>query len=790
MLSLSKPSAAQITSSDINPEFLQKALDQAFGRIPPLWPLKHFVAVNPFAGLLAMPFAKACAVLQEATGAVPLCEPNEYLAAFEAGEITLEDLAAVADETWTAQRLVTWLKSTPEAAKRQPIFTVADFVDQFHPRAHLHSFVIEEISKWCAVTYDDNQTTWNSPWKHLGLFAAWRQAAPHDRNPEAFGIKGFRTFVKTLPQDADACIATCLKLLAPRHIPLQDFVHRQLASIAGWAGYVQYLVREDKLRGKNNTALNELLAMRLAYDAALWTAFVEGNERERQWSHASASGHDSHTINALCRWQAAYETGYQLKLARRLAVQPSQQPTQRPPLQAAFCIDVRSEIFRRHLEAAKPGTHTIGFAGFFGFPINHTPVASSAGARCPVLLVPPVATHESVPSAQAQKHTEHKLQAGAWKAFSNSAASCFSFVETAGLGFATALATKSKGAKPLASRPAFAADVSLATRTSLAAGALRNMGLTHNFARMVLLCGHGSQSANNPYASALDCGACGGHAGDVNARLAAATLNDASVRAGLAESGIQIPADTVFVAALHNTTTDNVTLFDLEQVPASHNEELATLRTCLETAAINARAERAPRLGLANVSREALAQAVERQGNDISQVRPEWALANNAALVAAPRSRTAALNLQGRVFLHDYNASADQDNSVLTLILCAPVVVASWINLQYYASRVHPELYGSGNKVLHNVVAGVGVWEGNGGDLRVGLPLQSIHDGQRFVHEPRRLTVVIDVDHQRIDDVLAAQPQVRDLFYNGWIHLIALEGTEAFRYNQGTWTAV
>jgi len=58
------------------------------------------------------------------------------------------------------------------------------------------------------------------------------------------------------------------------------------------------------------------------------------------------------------------------------------------------------------------------------------------------------------------------------------------------------------------------------------------MGLVGAVAPYVLLCGHGSSTTNNPYGSALDCGACGGYAGDVNARAAAALLNDPAVRDG------------------------------------------------------------------------------------------------------------------------------------------------------------------------------------------------------------------------------------------------------------------
>jgi hypothetical protein len=163
-------------------------------------------------------------------------------------------------------------------------------------------------------------------------------------------------------------------------------------------------------------------------------------------------------------------------------------------------------------------------------------------------------------------------------------------------------------------------------------------------------------------------------------------------------------------------------------------------------------------------------------------------LAGNAAFIAAPRSRTRSLDLGGRAFLHDYDAAADTDGSVLTLILTAPVVVASWINLQYYGSTVNNELFGSGNKVLHNVVGTFGIWEGNAGDLRTGLPIQSLHDGEKWVHEPLRLQVFVEAPRVRIDEVLAAHPQVRQLVENDWINLIAMEG-EAFheRKPEGRW---
>jgi uncharacterized protein YbcC (UPF0753/DUF2309 family) len=772
---------------------LAAAIDAALARIPPLWPLKHFVAVNPFVGLLDRPFNEACALLQRSVGAAPLQSPADYLAAYRSGAISLEDLAAAAQPDWSAPGLVAALETAESAPSTSgALATVADLLDEERPRAHWSLFVVEEIAKYCAARFDENQTTWNSPWKHQGLYTSWRDAALHDRNPETFGLTGFRAFVAGLPADAEACIAHCLALLDPRHASLTDFLHRQLSTLSGWAGYVQYLVREDALRGKTNPALRDLLALRLAYDAALFHAFGRDGVFRADWRHQKAPVHDATTLEALVRWQLAYERGFQRQLAHSLAAAPSGTRLQRPAVQAVFCIDVRSEIFRRHLEAALPSAQTLGFAGFFGFPVAHRPAGAPAPAsRCPVLLVPPVETCEPLPPAQAGEAVAARAEAGAWKAFQNSAASCFSFVETAGLAFGAALARRSAGSGPACSRvaPDFAAAPP-ATRAALAEGALRNMSLVKNFARLVFVCGHGSQSANNPYASALDCGACGGHAGDVNARLAAATLNDPFIRALLAERGVSIPDDTVFIAGLHNTATDDVALLDLEHVPETHRDELALLRSALARAGAATRRERAPALGLAGTPEARLDAAVRARASDISQVRPEWGLANNAALIAAPRSRSAGLKLEGRVFLHDYDATLDPENKVLTLILCAPVVVASWINLQYYASRVDPQRYGSGNKVLHHVVGGLGVMEGNSGDLRVGLPLQSIHDGEKFVHEPRRLTVYIDVEPARIDAVLDAQPAVKQLFDHGWIHLIALHGARALRHTPAGWRAV
>lgn len=769
---------------------LDAAITEALKRIPPLWPLEHFIAVNPFLGFTDRPFASACSILRRTHGHAPVQQPGDYLAMWKNGVIARADLAAHADEEWTVDGLVEVLEKSGDRPLIHPVQTFADMLDQILPHAHWSQFVAEEIAKWCAVHFDRNQTTWVSPWRHLGLFGAWKSAAVHDAKPEAFGLPGFRAFVRGLPDEPFALIRQAWRRLDPKGVEPADFLHRQLACISGWAGHVQYRVREDEMRGHPNSLLAELLAIRLAYDAALHHAFHADPQVAAAWRQPYPGSGCADLDDALARWQAAYETGYQRQIAAQLTARPTAEPhTQtRPVAQAVFCIDVRSEIIRRHLEAALPGTRTLGFAGFFGFPVAHQAAhACKPAPHCPALLVPSVISREERLSDAAH----HRARKGAWKAFQNSAASCFTFVESMGLAFGAALTRlHDPGAKPVPAPIPKLTGLSTEETASLAANALRGMNLTRNFARLVMLCGHGSHSANNPFRSSLDCGACGGHAGDVNARLAASALNDPKVRAILARNGIGIPEDTHFLAGRHDTLTDEFVLYETGSVPDGHREELAALRAALLQAGSAARAERAVKLGLGHLHGSGLDKAIRNRGTDIAQLRPEWALANNAAFIAAPRARTAGLKLDGRVFLHEYDPADDSGSEVLTAILTAPVVVASWINLQYYGSRIAPGQLSAGDKTIHQVVSGVGVIEGNAGDLRCGLPLQSIHDGKRFIHEPRRLTVIIENTPERLDAVLEAHPQVRQLFDHQWLHLIALKGTTALRRCGNRWVEV
>jgi len=207
---------------------------------------------------------------------------------------------------------------------------------------------------------------------------------------------------------------------------------------------------------------------------------------------------------------------------------------------------------------------------------------------------------------------------------------------------------------------------------------------------------------------------------------------------------------------------------------------MAMVRGWLEQATGIVRAERAPRLP------GATAGTINERARNWAETRPEWGLAGCAAFIAAPRAATSSKDLGGRAFLNSYDWRSDEGFGVLEMILTAPVVVGSWISLQYFASSVAPEVFGGGNKLIHNVVGGFGVIEGNSGRLRPGLPWQSVHDGETLVHEPLRLSVMVEAPQQAILDVLERHPGVRELFDNGWLHLFTLEnGRISARYRPG-----
>jgi uncharacterized protein YbcC (UPF0753/DUF2309 family) len=331
------------------------------------------------------------------------------------------------------------------------------------------------------------------------------------------------------------------------------------------------------------------------------------------------------------------------------------------------------------------------------------------------------------------------------------------------------------------------AGIPLNEKVSIVKSAFDLLGW-RKFAPLVVFAGHGSHSANNPFGSSLDCGACAASPGRHNARMLAKLANQDEVRDVLAtEYKINIPEGTIFIGAEHNTTTDEIVIFDSE-VPQSHHQALQKLKSDLQRAQDTATLER---LG---VFKNGIARA-QKNATHWGETRPEWGLAKNAGFVVGPRQLTRDSNLGGRCFLHSYNWELDPKGAALEGIMQGPMVVTQWINNHYYFSTVDNEKFGGGSKITHNITGRFGVVQGNGGDLKMGLPLQSLKQTDtEMYHQPLRLSVLIQAPEQRITEILLRNEHLKTLLDNEWIYLMVMdpkEGNQVRRYQKGMkWVAV
>lgn len=786
MLKLAEVNTIEYTTADL--DLLREEVAEVCRKIPPLWDLSNYVAVNPFLGFAGQSVAEAAREIDDGLDAQMVPDVAYYRTRWQEGAFSMADLERAARQADQDPAALEAILSGHAPIPLRPASEILTFAEQhdYHYATNLHDRIIHHATRWCSVHIPETSAQWFQPTLNQGLYEAWLEATRVDRSLEIAGLVGWRDWARTLPPQPDVAIMTMLQRLNVPAEQRKAYLYRLLSGVFGWA----CLLRRSTWEAGSDEpgALMDLLAIRVCTDAAV--PMLARRDVEVPHRPAIHTAVEDESVRVI--FQDALENSYVRQLLAALAPPPPPTTTKdRPAVQAVFCIDVRSEPLRRHLEAQSPAIQTFGFAGFFGISLDWR-VDGKSSPRCPVLLKPTI-------RLETRNSTKEKIGKGILKHWQTAPASSFTFVETLGLAYGIGLVGDALNWLRRANADETNAFLDLTPdgqgtgipaedRLNTAVAILKNLGLRETFARLILLCGHEGHSENNPHAAGLDCGACGGHGGAINARVAAAILNDPMVREQLPSRGYNVPADTYFVAGVHNTTVDEVKLLDIERLPSSHHDDLAQLKQWLGWAELYTRAERSPDLGLAEQPRTILDELLRRRSWDWSEVRPEWALARNAAFIAARRARTRGVNLHGRTFLHEYDWTTDPDNSILTLILSAPMVVASWINLQYFASTVDNRMFGAGTKALHNRVGSLGVVLGNGGDLRTGLALQSVHtpDG-RWYHEPLRLQVVVEAPRERIEAVLAAVTDVRNLVENGWVRLFALDpdSTAAARWVPG-----
>lgn len=712
---------------------ISSLVESSFKKIAPFWPLQNLIAVNPLQGFENLPIEEALKI-----GA----------AYFEQADLPPEML-----------------------------------------------LINIETIKWLGVYCDEGQATITMPLRKQGFFMAWRQLAVYDQKLHK-NCKEKIAFLKSLPESPDQIIEESLRGLDIAKEQQQEFLTLLLTTLPGWASYIKYK-SEWAQTNVNSHEITQLdyVALRIVITRMIWQQAFE----LLNW-HKKALANSQNTILEKIQTN---EKMYRSSLLKKLVKQKIQEPLT-PEAQLVFCIDVRSEPFRKCLEST--GFYqTFGVAGFFGIPAQITDTITDISyASCPVLLNPKHEVFEAPYSTEQflklkKSYDLKQFLRRLYQSLKYTFAAPFALVE--GLGGLSGLWMGIRTISPkLASTirgfikhnkdirrytELTLENVSFQSKCTYAENLLRMMGLTRNFSSIVVLCGHGSSTQNNAYATALDCGACGGRHGGNNAKILAAIMNCSEVKMQLAKKGIKIPETTKFIAAEHNTTTDEVVLFS-----KNDTQEIQKLKNSLMRARdLNIRT-RLKKLGMRNCT----AHAAQIRAHDWAEVRPEWGLARNAAFIIAPRDLTASLDLDGRCFLHSYDHKQDPQGVFLTTILTAPVIVAQWISMQYLFSTVNNIAYGSGSKITKNITGKIGVMQGNASDLMNGLPLQSLYQSDtKHYHEPQRLMVVAHVPKIMVKKIILAQPTLQNLVGNGWVQMAVMEPDDNKIYllkNDFSWAVV
>lgn len=869
-------SLAKVLNWEKEPDYLDLDLDElvqaASKIIAPLGPINKFAARNPWVGLEEQSFEQVARRFKHTCDVDLLPNESILLSAWKRGEINQDFLEKSLQQWLDSQNLElsreeaerfckSGLNLEKQSGNIEPmpeVKVIAKKLSRFYTQitkkhgVQTYSKRLEKLSgeglakvlnnhmiKWCKLFLDQSNALWSMPNREEGFFHAWRGIAQYDPSLN----RDQRNQLKCLHKEADYALKEALLALEIPYSEIQDYLEAHLLALPGWAGMM--LWNSEGLPEKKSLLL-EYLAVRISLEAILIKPYLPlpestyenkvnleslilywaewGNLPVKAWSQFSAIEIKSrltlaYRFDKILRnriWLEAWEKTYENRLMRMMTSKKHTVTENVKPAKAqfVFCIDVRSELFRRKLEESG-SFETLGAAGFFGLPIETSKLASHHGHNSlPVMFKPILKVMESSTELELNLYQQRKQAGNAlsytFKTMKQNLISSMVLPEITGPWQSIQTLARSfipRKAGLLSHRfrekwlhkpgTELSLDHTHKSETGLPIGfteeqkvqyvkqALKMMGLTDSFAPLVVICGHGSHSTNNPYSSSLDCGACGGASSSFNARVLAQLCNLPKVRQALEKEGIKIPKETVFAAAEHITSLDELRWHYVPDLSDQAKDAFDQIQVALTKVTAEANAERISKLPNVGADNKDPLLEAQRFAEDWSEVRPEWGLAGNAAFIIGDRKLTQNCNLNGRAFLHNYNWENDQNGALLSNIISGPATVAQWINLQYYASTVAPHYYGSGNKATQTVTSGIGVMQGNASDLLSGLPWQSVmKSDQEIYHSPIRLLVVIHAPTEYIERLLDQVPAFRDKIQNGWIRLASIDSEE----NWVSWT--
>ncbi len=480
----------------------------------------------------------------------------------------------------------------------------------------------------------------------------------------------------------------------------------------------------------------------------------------------------------------AYEHHYLVGVLEALAGHHEQGEYRRRTaarFQAVFCIDDREESLRRHLEELSPQVETFGYAGFYNVPMAYQSLDDvHSTPLCPVSIRPHHLIKEiTTDDHQEQKRAVRKKRLGnlnqtarahrtslvgglflnslvgflagipliAKTVFPGLARRFGHAIEHSLVGEAPTRLKVERADHETANEDGYLEGFTIAEMTAIVEGALGTMG-ANQLSPLFVVVGHGSSSLNNPHEAAHDCGATGGGRGGPNARAFAVMANHPEVRAALAENGFEIPSQTWFVGAYHNTCDDTMEYYDTDLIPSHLEDEFQAIQDLLHRACgldAHERCRRFENVSL-DISPQKAYEHVLARAEELAQPRPEYGHCTNSLCLVGRRNRSRGVFLDRRAFLVSYDPETDPEGEKLGALL----------------ESVGPVGAGTGDRMI------ILISDGYSSDLRPGLPWQMVE-----IHEPMRLLNIVEAEPQTLKKILREKAGLRALVDRGWIWLVA-----------------
>ncbi len=767
---------------------LEETLHDLKHFLPAQAPLKDFVHHNTLHAFQHLKFQDGITRASKIFGYKVYLSIEHYQLLYAQNRIDKEILNRIVIEKKGTDNAEEWLKKLHHQSYDGSIDArIGTLRDEWKKRYYINldGFVHPLLFRILCNYLDQGIAVWDIPIHHKGLLSTIRELERHS----------FTSFFKTKRAQTllleNVCgIEHLLDLLVGDRSLYKQYLFDQQFAHQGWSGMVATISNNPhSLLDARNITLNDLIALELlleidALDYKLGSKWTPLNKHllHNKPIDIFAPTPLNELDEILHIWQEAFEWSYHDRVLAGIQLADSSVTNRKnQKFQAIFCIDDRECSVRRSVEHIEPLCETFGTAGFFGVEFYYQPQHGKFVTKvCPAPVTPQYLIKEigkehnvTVP----QKPTNWLVNelskiTSTIKLAVNVLHPVESEVSTSSFKHMDPHSTLSivcshPEHKENGLQIGFTVDEMVIRMENV----LRSIGLVDNFASVVYFVGHGASSTNNTHYAGYDCGACSGRPGSVNARVAAFMLNHEKVRALLKTKGIDIPEETQFIGALHDTTRDEIAYYD-EDILSNNNRVKHEEHQLIFIRALDFNAkERSRRFENIDTkqSLERIHDAIKKRSVALFEPRPELNHATNALCIVGRRELTKQVYLDRRAFLNSYDYRIDPAGNSLLGIMNAVAPVCGGINLEYYFSRVDNEKLGAGTKLPHNVMGLIGVANGVDGDLRPGLPSQMIE-----VHDPIRLLTVVEHFPNIVLQTIQKNASTYEWFANEWVKLIAI----------------